>query len=416
MSGGPRHYDQDKDSTLYVGNLDERCSDALVWELMLQAGPIINVHLPKDRVTQSHQGYGFVEFGSEEDADYAAKIMNQIRLWGKPIRVNKASADRRGGGAGAVGVEGGGLGGGQGVGAELFVGNLDGMVDEKVLFETFSRFGPLIAPPKVARDDNNLSKGYGFISYADFDASDDAIANMHGQYLMNKEITVQYAYKKDSKGERHGDMAERALAAQAKKHGVQVQIPAMPASLVMPAGAPSAPAAMTNGFGAGPPAGIPPPAAAPPSANRTPQPPPTYNFAPYGQPPPATGMPGYQPMPTPTPMGMNTMAPPGPPPPGMPPAMPPHHHQPNPRSFANHSPLQIPPQGAGLPARPPPSMAGYGGPPNAPGMGQQQQQQQQHQGPPGAPPPGAGPPPMMGQPPPGFRPPGVPNGGGFQGR
>ncbi|KAI7072282.1 hypothetical protein KC352_g42413, partial [Hortaea werneckii] len=90
---------------------------------------------------------------------------------------------------------------------------------------------------------------------------------------------------------------------------------------------------------------------------------------------------------------------------------------PNPRSFANHSPLQIPPQGAGLPARPPPSMAGYGGPPNAPGMGQQQQQQQQqHQGPPGAPPPGAGPPPMMGQPPPGFRPPGVPNGGGFQGR
>ncbi|KAI6866593.1 hypothetical protein KC334_g19724, partial [Hortaea werneckii] len=179
-----------------------------------------------------------------------------------------------------------------------------------------------IAPPKVARDDNNLSKGYGFISYADFDASDDAIANMHGQYLMNKEITVQYAYKKDGKGERHGDMAERALAAQAKKHGVQVQIPAMPASLVMPAGAPSAPAAMTNGFGGGPPAGIPPPAAAPPSANRTPQPPPTYNFAPYGQPPPPAGMPGYQPMPTPTPMGMNSMPPPGPPPPGMPPLCP----------------------------------------------------------------------------------------------
>ena len=69
----PRHYDQDKDSTLYIGNLDERCSDSLVWELMLQAGPVLNVHLPKDRVTQSHQGYGFVEFSSEDDADYAAK-------------------------------------------------------------------------------------------------------------------------------------------------------------------------------------------------------------------------------------------------------------------------------------------------------------------------------------------------------
>lgn len=50
---------------------------------------VVNVHLPKDRVTQSHQSYGFVEFLTEEDADYAIKIMNQVRLYGKPIRVNK---------------------------------------------------------------------------------------------------------------------------------------------------------------------------------------------------------------------------------------------------------------------------------------------------------------------------------------
>ncbi|MBE7180108.1 MAG: hypothetical protein INR71_02685, partial [Terriglobus roseus] len=84
------HREQDKEATVYIGNLDERVTDALVWELMLQAGRIVNVHLPKDRVTQTQQGYGFVEFISEEDADYAAKIMNQVRLYGKPIRVNKA--------------------------------------------------------------------------------------------------------------------------------------------------------------------------------------------------------------------------------------------------------------------------------------------------------------------------------------
>lgn len=49
----------------------------------------VNVHMPKDRITQSHQGYGFVEFMSEDDADYAIKIMNMIKLYGKPIRVNK---------------------------------------------------------------------------------------------------------------------------------------------------------------------------------------------------------------------------------------------------------------------------------------------------------------------------------------
>lgn len=47
--------------------------------------------MPKDRVTQSHQGYGFVEFLGEDDADYAIKIMNMIKLYGKPIRVNKVS-------------------------------------------------------------------------------------------------------------------------------------------------------------------------------------------------------------------------------------------------------------------------------------------------------------------------------------
>lgn len=34
----------------------------------------VNVHMPKDRVTQTHQGYGFVEFMGEEDADYAIKV------------------------------------------------------------------------------------------------------------------------------------------------------------------------------------------------------------------------------------------------------------------------------------------------------------------------------------------------------
>ena len=45
----------------------------------MQAGPVVNVHMPKDKVTQMHQGYGFVEFRSEIDADYAMKLMNMVR-------------------------------------------------------------------------------------------------------------------------------------------------------------------------------------------------------------------------------------------------------------------------------------------------------------------------------------------------
>ena len=72
-------------------------------------GPAVNVHLPKDRVSGNHQCFGFVEFMSEDDAEcaprrspplplppcsprwcrYAIKVLNMIKLYGKPIRVNK---------------------------------------------------------------------------------------------------------------------------------------------------------------------------------------------------------------------------------------------------------------------------------------------------------------------------------------
>ncbi|KAF2404160.1 RNA-binding domain-containing protein [Trichodelitschia bisporula] len=340
MASGARHWEQDKEATVYIGNLDERVTDALVWELMLQAGRIVNVHLPKDRVTQSHQGYGFVEFTSEEEADYAAKIMNQVRLYGKPIRVNKASADKQ------KTVE---------VGAELFIGNLDPMVDEKMLFETFSRFGSLVSAPKIARDEANLSKGYGFVSYSNFEASDDAVANMNGQFLANKEISVQYAYKKDGKGERHGDEAERMLAAQARKHNVQLPVQQLPPQMMNPT----------------------------PVAPQMPM------------------QPMQMPQMVPTPM---PMAPPA----GFGPA--PVYQAPQ----ATHAPrpapvpaTPLPPPPTGLPARPPPSVVGYGGPQNFGPAGQYPPGAAPNMPPPGFAPPGFGPPqggPPAGGPPPAYPP------------
>jgi RNA recognition motif-containing protein len=32
--------ERNQEATIYIGNLDERCTESLVWELMLQAGPV----------------------------------------------------------------------------------------------------------------------------------------------------------------------------------------------------------------------------------------------------------------------------------------------------------------------------------------------------------------------------------------
>lgn len=198
MAAGPIA-ERNQDATIYVGGLDEKVNETILWELFVQAGPVVNVHMPKDRVTSMHQGYGFVEFMSEDDADYAIKIMNMIKLFGKPIRVNKASAHQKN----------------LDVGANIFIGNLDPEVDEKLLYDTFSAFGVILQTPKIMRDpETGNSKGYAFVNFASFEASDAAIEAMNGQYLCNRPITISYAFKKDAKGERHGSAAERLLAAQ----------------------------------------------------------------------------------------------------------------------------------------------------------------------------------------------------------
>eukprot|EP00126_Sphaerothecum_destruens_P007235 Sdes_comp19751_c0_seq1m11782 len=192
-------FERNQDATLYAGNLDEKVTDALLWELFTQMGPVLHIHLPKDRISQSHQGYGFVEFQSEQDADYALKIMNMIKLYGKPIRVNKASADKKN----------------LDVGANLFIGNLSPEVDEKLLYDTFSAFGVILQTPKIMREvDSGSSKGFAFINFSSFEAADAALEAMNGQFLCNRAISISYAFKKDGKGERHGSAAERLLAAQ----------------------------------------------------------------------------------------------------------------------------------------------------------------------------------------------------------
>jgi splicing factor 3B subunit 4 len=235
------------------------------------------------------------------------------------------------------------------VGANLFIGNLDENVDERLLYDTFSAFGLMATTAKVhtiscmcchhsdvfffqiARDPSNgKSKGYGFVSYTDFEASDAAIESMNGQFLMNKAITVQYAFKKDGKGERHGTPAERLLAAQARKNNA------------LPVAARPPPAPMA--FGARPPM----PGFQGPyqgqfaGALAQPPPPPGFNqqqtIHPSGM-PVQMGMPMGMPPPPPPNMQMYSQgAFPPPPPPGFNPQGMPMMPPPSPMGMPPHQP------------------------------------------------------------------------------
>jgi splicing factor 3B subunit 4 len=195
---------RNQEATLYVGNLSDEATEDILWELMVQAAPVVSAHIPRDKVMGTQLSYGFVEFKSEEGAEYALKVMNMTKLFGKPLKVNRAAHDKK-----IIDI-----------GANLFLGNLAPEVDEKLLFDTFSAFGSMAQTPKIMVDpDSLLSRGFGFVSYDSFEASDLAIECMNGQFLAGREISVQYAFKKDAPGERHGDHAERMLAANQPQQG-----------------------------------------------------------------------------------------------------------------------------------------------------------------------------------------------------
>ncbi|KAM9986391.1 hypothetical protein ACTFIY_010800 [Dictyostelium cf. discoideum] len=186
--------ERNHEACLLIRDLDPMVTESLLMELFIQAAPVVKVFIPKDKLTQQHSGRAYVEFQSSSDAEYALKVMKFVRLFNKEIKIKKENKDK---------VD---------IGANLFIGNLDADVDERILHDTFSRFGTIIFTPKVMRDENGVSKGFAFINFDSFEASDAAIEAMNGQFLCNKPISVTYARKKDS-NERHGSSAERIIAA-----------------------------------------------------------------------------------------------------------------------------------------------------------------------------------------------------------
>jgi len=222
----PYYQQRNQEATVWVGNLEPQVNEELLFELFIQAAPVTNVNMPKDKVTAQHQGYAFIELETPEDADYAIKVMNLVKMFGKPMRVNMAAKDKKQ----------------EEFFANLFIGNLDPEVDEKMLHDTFSRFGAVISCKVMTEPDSTVSKGFGFITFDSFESADLAIEMMSGQYLSNRQIHCSYAFKKDgTKGERHGSEEERRLATQSGARNLRPKVDmsfgAMPAR---PAAAPTA--------------------------------------------------------------------------------------------------------------------------------------------------------------------------------
>jgi len=105
---------------LYVGNLSYNIRDDDLNQAFAQYGSVNSAKVMMDRDTGRSKGFGFVEMGSDAEAQAAINAMNGVPLDGRAIVVNEARPreERPGGfgGGGNRGGFGGGRSGGGGYG------------------------------------------------------------------------------------------------------------------------------------------------------------------------------------------------------------------------------------------------------------------------------------------------------------
>jgi len=164
---------------LYVGDLHPDLTEANLFEVFSTVGPVASVRVCRDMVTRRSLGYGYVNFSSSVDAERALDTMNfysSPATKGRPLRLmwkNRDPSLRKYG---------------QG---NIFVKNMDKSIDNKTLYDTFSKFGNILSC-KVQMDDDGTSRGYGFVHFETPEAAEAAIEEVNGKEIAGSVLTVAH--------------------------------------------------------------------------------------------------------------------------------------------------------------------------------------------------------------------------------
>ncbi|KAJ7563189.1 hypothetical protein O6H91_03G099800 [Diphasiastrum complanatum] len=161
-------------TSLYVGDLDVNVSEAQLYEIFSQIAPVVSIRVCRDLISKRSLGYAYVNYNSGQEANRAIELLNYTPINGKPIRIMFSQRDPSLRKSGA---------------ANIFIKNLDKNIDNKALSDTFSVFGTILSC-KVATDSSGQSKGYGYVQFDQDESAQNAINQVNGMLLNDKQVYV----------------------------------------------------------------------------------------------------------------------------------------------------------------------------------------------------------------------------------
>ena len=88
---------------LYVGNLPYSVSDSDLQRIFEKHGSVVSAQVIVDHDTGRSKGFGFVEMGTDDEAQAAITALNGNEVDGRSLTVNEARPKTEGGGRGGGG-------------------------------------------------------------------------------------------------------------------------------------------------------------------------------------------------------------------------------------------------------------------------------------------------------------------------
>ena len=83
---------------------------------------------------------------------------------------------------------------------KLFVGSLSWNTDDHGLAAAFERFGEITDAKVITDRDSGRSRGFGFVTFADSSAAQNAVQEMNGVELDGRSINVDIAQERGGGG------------------------------------------------------------------------------------------------------------------------------------------------------------------------------------------------------------------------